>query len=229
MKQELKERPRVGPLRPTGARDRKKLKVGVAPERGSAATQILDTAARLMRGKGYEATTIRAIAQEVGIKAGSIYHHFPSKDEIVRQVVVKGVRGVSGAVIDALAALPTKSDPRKRLETAVRAHLLSALEQSDYTSASIRAFAFLPPRIREECRVERRKYEDIWRDIMADLDQSGLIGPGISRDSVRLLLLGALNWAGEWYRGGGLSIDKIAHDFAASICPPVGRAGNSKR
>ena len=189
------------------------------PERANAAGLILDTAARLMRQKGYEATTIRDIAREVGIKAGSIYHHFPSKDDIVQRVVDEGVKVVHEAVVSALAALPPNTTPRKRLETAVRAHLLSSLRHSDYTSASIRAFAFLPPKVRAECRVERRKYEDVWRTVIADLGRAGLIPPGTSQDSVRLLLLGAVNWAGEWYRPGRLGIDKIARDFAASICP----------
>ena len=189
------------------------------PERAGAAGLILDTAARLMRQKGYEATTIRGIAREVGIKAGSIYHHFPSKDDIVQRVVDEGVKVVHEAVVSALAALPSNASPRKRLETAVRAHLLSSLRHSDYTSASIRAFAFLPPKVRAECRVERRKYEDVWRTVIADLGRAGLIPPGTSQDSVRLLLLGAVNWAGEWYRPGRLGIDKIARDFAASICP----------
>jgi TetR/AcrR family transcriptional regulator, cholesterol catabolism regulator len=183
------------------------------------AIQILEVAAALMRQKGYEATTIRDIAREVGIKAASVYHHFPSKDDIVQRVVIEGTRVVCEAVAEALAALPPKSNPRQRLETAIRAHLLSALEHSDFTSASIRTFAFLPPRIREQCRLERRKYEDIWRNIMTDLSADGIIPSGVSQHSVRLLLLGALNWAGEWYRPGRLSIDKIAHDFAASICP----------
>jgi AcrR family transcriptional regulator len=188
-------------------------------EHVGAAGLILDTAARLLRQKGYEATTIRAIALEVGIKAGSVYHHFPSKDDIVARVVNEGVRVVHEAVVSALAALPPKTSPRKRLEIAVRAHLLSSLEHSDYTSASIRAFAFLPPNVRQECRLERKKYEDVWRKIIADLGKAGIIKPGTSQDAVRLLLLGAVNWAGEWYRPGRLSIDKIARDFAASIFP----------
>jgi TetR/AcrR family transcriptional regulator, cholesterol catabolism regulator len=197
----------------------KKQTAKAAPERVGSATQILQVAAKLMRQKGYEATTIRDIAKEVGIKAASIYHHFPSKDDIVQRVVIEGTRVVCEAVAEALAALPLKSSPRQRLETAIRAHLLSALEHSDFTSASIRVFAFLPPTVREQCRLERRKYEDIWRTIMADLSEDGIIPSSVSPHSVRLLLLGALNWAGEWYRPGRLSIDKIAHDFAASICP----------
>lgn len=189
---------------------------GSAP--GGAARQILDAAARLLCRKGYEATTTRAIADMVGIKAGSIYHHFPSKDAIVGAVVNEGVRVVLDAVASALAALPPDADPRRRIETAARMHLLSSLENSDYTSACIRTFAFLPDRIRADCREERRRYEEIWRTLVGDAQEAGLIAPGISADSVRLLLLGAVNWAGEWYRPDGpLSIDKIASDFASAV------------
>lgn len=205
--------------RVTAVDDERPRAVEAKPEKDGAARQILNAAARLLRLKGYEATTVRAIALDVGIKAGSIYHHFPSKDEIIQRVVNEGVRVVLEAVVGALAALPSKAGPRERLETAVRAHLLSSLEHSDYTSASIRAFSFLPPNVQEKCRVERRKYEDVWRKIIADLSDAKVISSDISQDSVRLLLLGAVNWAGEWYRPGRLGIDKIAHDFAASIFP----------
>ena len=73
------------------------------------AIQILEVAAALMRQKGYEATTIRDIAREVGIKAASVYHHFPSKDDIVQRVVIEGTRVVCEAVAEALAALPPLS------------------------------------------------------------------------------------------------------------------------
>jgi AcrR family transcriptional regulator len=187
------------------------------PGQGGAARHILDATARLLRHRGYEATTTRAIAREVGLKAGSIYHHFPSKDAIVQAVVNEGVQIVFDAVTQALAALPREAGPRARIETAVRAHLSSSLENSDYTSASIRAFAFLPDHIRQQCRAERRKYEDIWRSLIEAAREAGLIKDGVSEDAVRLLLLGALNWAGEWYRPNKLTIEKIAHDFTASV------------
>jgi len=205
----------VGRAHPERVADTSQSGGGLKPM--GAARQILDAAARLLRHKGYEATTLRAIALEVGIKAGSIYHHFPTKDDIIQRVVNEGVRVVHEAVTEALAALPDDAGPRLRLETAVRAHLLSSLEHSDYTSASIRAFSFLPRNVRENCRVERRNYEEIWREIIADADRSGLLAEGVSEDAVRLMLLGAVNWAGEWYRPGRLSIQKIAHDFAASV------------
>jgi AcrR family transcriptional regulator len=178
------------------------------------ATQILNAAAWLLRHRGYEATTTRAIAERVGIKAGSIYHHFSSKDAIVERVINEGVRVVHEAVTAALDALPAKADPRSRLRAAITAHLRSSLEHSDYTSASIRAFAFLPTELRKTCRLERRRYEDIWREIVVDAANAGYIPEGANLDAVRLMLLGAVNWAGEWYRPNRVPIDQISASFA---------------
>jgi len=175
---------------------------------------ILDATAALLSHRGYEATTVRAIAAQVGIKAASIYHHYASKDAMVVAVMNEGVRIVHDAVVSALTALGPGACPRLRLETAIQAHLRSSLENSDYTAASIRAFAFLPDAVRAECRADRRRYEEIWRGIVEEASRAGLVRPGISLDVVRLMLLGAVNWAGEWYRPGRLDINTIARDFA---------------
>jgi TetR/AcrR family transcriptional regulator, cholesterol catabolism regulator len=187
------------------------------PAETGARRQILDAAAYLLKNRGYEAATTRAIATAVGIKGGSIYHHFPSKDAIVGEVVNEGVRVVYDAVEKALSALPARAKPRKRLEAAIKAHLLSSLEHSNYTSASIRAFAFLPDSVRRGCRIERRRYEALWAHLVSEFYQAGLIDRNISPESIQLLLLGALNWAGEWYRPDRMDIDDISRDFAASI------------
>lgn len=50
-------------------------------------TLILANAARLFAQKGIAATTVREIADSVGVLSGSLYHHFPSKDAIAGEVV----------------------------------------------------------------------------------------------------------------------------------------------
>jgi TetR/AcrR family transcriptional regulator, cholesterol catabolism regulator len=183
--------------------------------------QILNAAANLLKHRGYEATTTRAIATAVGIKGGSIYYYFPSKDAIVGEVVNEGVRVVYDAVVAALASLPDQASPRRRLETAIKAHLLSSLEHSDYTSACIRTFAFLPEAVRRECRAERRRYETLWQELVDQLRDARRVDLKASSNSLRLLLLGAVNWAGEWYRPGRMGIDEIARDFAACVLRPA--------
>ncbi len=188
--------------------------------------QILDAAASLLHRGSYEATTMRAIAGAAGIKAGSLYHHFPSKDALVGCVADEGVRVVHDAVQAALAALPPRSGPRAQLQAAIQAHLMSSLCHSDYTSASLRSFAHLPPAVRRGCAAQRRRYEAIWAGIVEAAGEAGLLPPHVSRDVVRLSLLGAVNWAGEWYRPGRpspkrLSIERIAHDLAELTLGPT--------
>ncbi|WP_372867774.1 TetR/AcrR family transcriptional regulator, partial [Pseudomonas sp.] len=58
----------------------------------SARGKLLQTAAHLFRSKGYERTTVRDLASAVGIQSGSIFHHFKSKDEILRSVMEETIR-----------------------------------------------------------------------------------------------------------------------------------------
>ena len=67
--------------------------------------RVLDCAARLFRQRGYGATSLRDIAAESGMKAGSLYYHFASKDEIVIDVLNIGVARVNEAVKTAVAKL----------------------------------------------------------------------------------------------------------------------------
>lgn len=47
-------------------------------------TLIVDTALRLFREQGYEATTMRAIASAAGVSVGNAYYYFPSKQHLVQ-------------------------------------------------------------------------------------------------------------------------------------------------
>ncbi|GGK59846.1 TetR family transcriptional regulator [Planomonospora parontospora subsp. parontospora] len=54
--------------------------------RGSDRTReaIVETALRLFRERGYEATTMRAIAAEAGVSVGNAYYYFSSKEALVQ-------------------------------------------------------------------------------------------------------------------------------------------------
>jgi AcrR family transcriptional regulator len=46
-------------------------------------TAILDAALRLFRERGYEATTMRAVATEAGVSVGNAYYYFDSKEQLI--------------------------------------------------------------------------------------------------------------------------------------------------
>ncbi|QEL23372.1 TetR/AcrR family transcriptional regulator [Bosea sp. F3-2] len=185
---------------------------------GGSRRLILDHAARLLRSGGYHQTTLREIAEAVGIRKASLYYHFGSKEEIVEAVVNDGVRFVHEGVVAALAATEG-APPRERLEAAIRGHLAALHGHGDYTSASIKVFNFGAAPVPESVRAVRRAYEDVWRGLIAELQQAGALPAERSPDVLRLFLLGALNGSTDWYRPERFEIDALAREFAALLSP----------
>ncbi len=179
---------------------------------GGSRRLILDTAARLLRQGGYHETTLREIAEAVGIRKASLYYHFASKEEIVEAVANDGVRFVHEAVVAALAET-ADAPPRERLEAAIHAHLTALHDHGDYTSASIRAFAFGAASVPESVRLTRRGYDDVWRSFIEELRASGTLAPERTPEALRYFLLGAMNGSIDWYRPGRFETRALAQEL----------------
>jgi TetR/AcrR family transcriptional regulator, cholesterol catabolism regulator len=186
---------------------------------GGSRRLILDHAARLLRSNGYHQTSLREIAEAVGIRKASLYHHFRSKEEIVEAVVNDGVRFVREAVAAALQAADA-ADPHGRLQAAIAAHLAALHGHSDYTCASIKVFSFGENNpAPESVRRIRRDYDDLWRALIDELAGVGALTPGIAPERLRLFLLGAMNGSIDWYREGRFDIAQLAGELAALVAP----------
>jgi AcrR family transcriptional regulator len=183
---------------------------------GGARRLILDHAARLLRSNGYHQTSLREIAEAVGIRKASLYHHFRSKEEIVEAVVNDGVRFVHEAVLTALEAAGG-ADPRRRLEAAIAAHLSALHGHSDYTCASIKVFSFGENPTPEGVRSTRRAYDELWRLLIEELTKADSLAPRIAPERLRLFLLGAMNGSVDWYREGRFDIAQLAGELAALV------------
>lgn len=175
--------------------------------------RILDAAARTFSLKGYAATTINDIAMSAEMQGGSIYYYFESKDQILQEVLDVGITRVFSAVRLAVAALPPQAPFREKLNVAVTAHLTMLLQQGDYTSANIRVFEQAPTRVKQQNRKLREAYGGYWRDLLAAGQQSGEIRRSADVTVLRLMLLGAMNWAVTWYRPDRMRIPDLAQTF----------------
>ena len=174
---------------------------------------ILDTAARLFRQEGYAATSVRDIAGECGMQAGSLYYHFPSKDEIIAEVLRIGVERVADHVQASVAALPPNVDARTLLHTAVRAHLSALLELHDYTSANVRIFGQVPAGVRDRHIATRDAYERFWTALLRRCARLGGWDPRRDLRLARLFLIGALNGSLEWFDDGRSSVDRLTREL----------------
>src|SRR5210317_738406 len=102
--------------------------------------EILDATAASLATVGYSATTVKSIADSIGMQDASIYYHFASKDELVGQVLDIGTALAVDAVDRALAKLPDQNDPREALRVAIIAHAEAVLGGGDYPRANVRSF-----------------------------------------------------------------------------------------
>ena len=87
-----------------------------------------------------------------------------------------------------------------RIATAVRAHLEIVLRDSEYAAAAIRNAAQLPQGIRDVQLRDRRRYGALWRGLVDDARAAGQLDPELDPHAARMLVMGALNWAPEWWR-----------------------------
>jgi len=83
------------------------------------------------------------------------------------------------------------------------------LEISDYTTASIRNAGQVPENIAIRYTAEASQYGDMWRKLLQDAENAGLLRPALDPMAARMMVLGALNWAAEWWNPRRGSLDTV--------------------
>ena len=187
-----------------------------APRADNRLPLLLDEAARLFRAQGFHGTSIRDIVRAVDMLPGSLYYHFATKEDLLAAVYAEGVRRISERVGAAAAGA---AEPWARLEAACVAHLESLLEESDYAQVVIRVRPSDAPSVAAHLITLRDGYERLFVDLIAALP----LAPSVDRASLRLMLLGALNWTQNWYRPGRDDPAAIARHFVGLLRAPLAK------
>jgi AcrR family transcriptional regulator len=177
-----------------------------APRADNRLPLILDEAARLFAAQGFHGASVRDIVRAVDMLPGSLYYHFATKEALLAAVYAEGVRRISEAVERAVAG---KRDPWERLEAACIAHLEGLLNAGDYAQVVIRVRPADAPSVAGDLVKRRDEYERLF----VDLVQALALARSVDRRSLRLMLLGALNWSQTWYHPGRDSPRTIARRF----------------
>jgi AcrR family transcriptional regulator len=176
--------------------------------------KLLQEAARLFRRKGYERTTVRDLANAVGIQSGSIFHHFKSKEEILRSVMEETVIYNTALL---RAALDEASDLRERVLALIRGELQSIMGG---TGEAMAVLVYEWRSLSEEGKAQvlalRDQYEEVWLGVLEEARAAGYVqnDPFI----LRRFLTGALSWSTTWFRPDGpMTLDSLAEEALAMI------------
>ncbi|SEP99846.1 transcriptional regulator, TetR family [Solimonas aquatica] len=99
---------------------------GVLPK--GARGRILTAALRLFADLGYGGTSVRDICASAEVQATTLYVHFPSKEDVLAEIIRLGHEELLRRLREALLA--AQPDPREQLVALVRAHVLSHCEHA---------------------------------------------------------------------------------------------------
>ncbi|MCT9871272.1 TetR/AcrR family transcriptional regulator [Paenarthrobacter aurescens] len=155
-----------------------------AVRRGATARdEILDAAAELFTGQGFANTSTRAIADAVGIRQSSLYHHFSTKDEILGELL-GGTVSTSLAFARAVHGHPGEAG-RGPVAAAARLHAVVLFDGSQLCSSrwNLGVLYHLPEARAEvfqpfmDARKELRTiYADLGRELTAVADSEASLG-----------------------------------------------------
>ena len=180
--------------------------------------RILDAAAAALARRGYGSTSLRAIAASIGMQDASLYYHFDSKDDLVAEVLRVGTALAHDAVVDAVDALGPDPDPVEALRTAIVAHAVAVLGGDDYPRVNVRSFGQLPAELAEVHAAQHRDYGRVWHRLLTAGIERGHLRDDLDPAATRLLVLGGLNWAIEWYDPAGpLSPTELGEQLATMV------------
>lgn len=199
-------------------RRRASAKAEAGPAYEARREEIIKAAGRVFLAKGYEATSFKDIAEEVGLDRATLYYYFASKQELFQTATGAAVARNAQAA-ERLAA--SDASPAEKV-----ADILSLILQSYTDTDYPYMYIFLQEDVRRMATGDNdrwgktvlsfsRRFEAAVTKVFADGIEAGLFSADVPPVILTKALVGMSSWTYRWYRSGGaLSAQQIAELFA---------------
>ena len=159
---------------------------------------MLRTAIELFNARGYDATSMGDLADELGITKSAIYHHVPSKEHLLAQALDEALDE-----LDAVIATARQGDGSayQRLRDVVRRSVEVLVEHQPAVTLLLRVHGNSD--IELEALRRRRRIDADLAGLVREAIAEGALRPDLDPDLVSRLLFGMVNSLTEWYRPDG--------------------------
>lgn len=161
--------------------------------------RLLDTASTLFARRGFSNTSVREIAEAVGIEKASLYHYLNSKEELSFEISRAAHLHLSTGVqmsVDAAAS------PEERLFALIATHVTCLLQHQDWHATANERLTTLEPARRAVIIGLRDAYEALVRATIADAQTAGFLRADVSPKWLSMILLGMMTHIYPWYEPG---------------------------
>lgn len=172
--------------------------------------EIIRIASRLFREKGYHATTLQDIADELEVSKPALYYHIKSKEEVLCEIFN---RGIVAAIEGLEAVLESKAPPEEKFRRILFNHVHAVLENLETMAVSHHETAALPRKTYRKFVERVRRYQSLIKDVYREGVEAGAFRPMDPTLAVNAVL-GMVNWLYRWYDPKG---DQSADEVAAAL------------
>jgi len=177
---------------------------------GPTAASILSAAVDLFSQRGYHGTSMRDIADQVGIRPGALYNHFLSKQDILVYVIDTQLTDLYNGVIERLRET---RDPVEELRKAIKYHVLLHGTHSAEMLIADNEIPALSPNHRRLIIGKRKRYERLFQDILQRCKEEGRFRP-FDVQIVSYAIIGMATQVATWFDSGGrCSIEEIGEMY----------------
>lgn len=160
--------------------------------------QIEEKATTLFREKGYAATSMRDLAQVLGIEAASLYSHIKSKEEILQKICFKMADEFFDAWKEVEMADYTYT---QQMEKAAIAHVKVITANTDASAVFFNEWRHLSEPHLSEFLQMREDYEGRFISIIERGMEAGEF-QRVDSKFMMLAIISSLNWTHNWYKPG---------------------------
>ncbi|MFF5854105.1 TetR/AcrR family transcriptional regulator [Streptomyces sp. NPDC012751] len=178
--------------------------------------ELLGTAAEVFAEYGYDATTVRAIADHAGMLAGSLYYHFDSKEamleEILRTFLDELWEGYDTVLASGLGPRPTLEALVTESFREIDRHraAVAIYQKENRRLVAQDRFAFLA--------VSQRRFETAWLGTLERGVADGVFRADLDVRLAYRFVRDTVWVAASWYRpGGGHSPEEIARQYLSMV------------
>ena len=179
----------------------------------STSERILATSAALFREKGYAGSTTRELAELLGIRKASLYHHIEAKEEILYQICIESLTRIINEMSKSIVAVVSREDLRRM----IRSHVVEIVGTRDFHSVMLTEMRGLTPDHLVEVVALRDRYEQLIRDVVSQSQALGILRDDVAAKYLMLCLLNLLNWTIFWFKpSGDLNAEELG-DLLARI------------
>ena len=170
---------------------------------------LVGAAAQLYARRGFQGASIADLAKACGTSKALIYHYFPSKDDILYEVMAAHLDALVDAADDAMRT----GSARERLRALTLSFMRLYVGAQDSHTVLLNELDNLPAERRAEVVAKQRRIIAVVEGLVQEIRPEA----GAVKLPLTMLFFGMINWTHTWFRpDGNLSADTLA-DLAINL------------